>query len=42
MALARFAPGDEPPLGVPCDWIDESYALVSPGKRANRTSAKPR
>ena len=34
---ARFAPGDEPPLGILCDWIDESYALVAPKKRVGRT-----
>jgi predicted DNA-binding protein (MmcQ/YjbR family) len=39
---ARFARGDQPPLGILCDWIDESYALVAPKKRANRTSAGPR
>jgi predicted DNA-binding protein (MmcQ/YjbR family) len=34
---ARFAAGDEPPVGILCDWIDESYALVAPKKRAGRT-----
>ncbi len=29
---ARFAPGDAPPAGMLCDWIDESYALVAPKK----------
>ncbi len=33
---ARFAPSDEPPLGILCDWIDESYALVAPKKRGAR------
>jgi hypothetical protein len=36
------APGDEPPVGILCDWIDESYALVAPKKRVNRSSAGPR
>ena len=48
---ARFAPGDEPPLGILCDWIDESYALVGPKKLVarkpvthgvNRSSARVR
>jgi len=26
---ARFAAGDEPPVGILCDWIDESYRLVA-------------
>ncbi|MDP9105869.1 MAG: MmcQ/YjbR family DNA-binding protein [Candidatus Eremiobacteraeota bacterium] len=39
---ARFEHGDEPPLGILCDWIDESYALVAPKQRANRTSPGPR
>ena len=29
---ARFGPGDKPPVGILCDWIDESYALVAPKK----------
>lgn len=33
---ARFAPGDAPPLGILCDWIDESYALVAPKKLVAR------
>ena len=39
---ARFGGDDKPPVGILCDWIDESYALVAPKKRANRTSAGPR
>ena len=38
---ARFRPGDKPPVGILCDWIDESYALVAPKKLA-RTSVGPR
>ncbi len=33
---ARFTVGDEPPMGILCDWIDESYTLVAPKKRATR------
>jgi predicted DNA-binding protein (MmcQ/YjbR family) len=29
---AQFAPGDDPPVDLLCDWIDESYRLVA-GKR---------
>jgi len=47
---ARFAPGDQPPVGILCDWIDDSYALVAPKKlvalpaarRADRSPAGPR
>ncbi len=35
---ARFAHGDEPPLGILCDWIDESYALVAPKKLVARAA----
>ncbi len=38
---ARFAPGDEPPLGILCDWIDESYALVAPKKLKTRAEKAP-
>jgi predicted DNA-binding protein (MmcQ/YjbR family) len=38
---ARFALGEAPPVGILCDWIDESYALVAPKKLA-RSSAGPR
>ncbi len=38
---ARFARGDRPPLGILCDWIDESYALVAPKKRVARPAEKP-
>jgi predicted DNA-binding protein (MmcQ/YjbR family) len=38
---ARFGRGAEPPVGILCDWIDESYALVAPKKIA-RSSAGPR
>jgi predicted DNA-binding protein (MmcQ/YjbR family) len=34
---ARFRPGDKPPAGILCDWIDESYALVAPKKLAARS-----
>ena len=36
---ARFASGDRPPVGILCDWIDESYALVAPKKRVTRPAA---
>jgi predicted DNA-binding protein (MmcQ/YjbR family) len=39
---ARFAPGDQPPAGILCDWIDESYAVVAPKRVANRSPGKPR
>jgi predicted DNA-binding protein (MmcQ/YjbR family) len=40
---ARFSPGEQPPVGILCDWIDESYALVAPRKRlANRSPRGPR
>jgi predicted DNA-binding protein (MmcQ/YjbR family) len=29
---ARFTAADEPPLGILCDWVDESYRLVAPKK----------
>jgi predicted DNA-binding protein (MmcQ/YjbR family) len=36
---ARFAAGDEPPLGILFDWIDDSYALVAPKKLVARLAA---
>lgn len=48
---ARFASSDRPPVGILCDWTDESYALVAPKKlvaqhavarRANRSPGGPR
>ena len=27
---ARFAPGDDPPVDILCDWVDESYRAVAP------------
>jgi predicted DNA-binding protein (MmcQ/YjbR family) len=36
---ARFGRGDKPPVGILCDWIDESYALVAPKKLAARRPA---
>lgn len=29
---AKFAPGDEPPLPVLLDWLDESYRAIAPKK----------
>jgi predicted DNA-binding protein (MmcQ/YjbR family) len=37
---ARFAFGDRPPVGILCDWIDESYALVGPKKLVARLTEK--
>jgi predicted DNA-binding protein (MmcQ/YjbR family) len=37
---ARFGRGDKPPVGILCDWIDESYALVAPKKLVARISEK--
>ena len=37
---ARFALTDRPPVGILCDWIDESYALVAPKKRVGRGGGK--
>lgn len=31
-----FGPDDEPPVGVLCQWIDESYRSVAPRKLARR------
>jgi predicted DNA-binding protein (MmcQ/YjbR family) len=35
---ARFETSDKPPVGILCDWIDESYALVAPKKLVVRLS----
>ena len=37
---ARFALAGRPPVGILCDWIDESYALVAPKKRVVRPAAR--
>ena len=29
---SRFAPGDEPPVDILCDWIEESYRAIAPKK----------
>jgi predicted DNA-binding protein (MmcQ/YjbR family) len=37
---ARFGPSDKPPVGILCDWIDDSYALVAPKKPVARLTEK--
>ena len=29
---SRFAPGDQPPVDILCDWIEESYRAIAPKK----------
>jgi predicted DNA-binding protein (MmcQ/YjbR family) len=39
---ARFAPGDDPPLPVLRQWIDESYRAVAPKRLVAQLSPAPR
>jgi predicted DNA-binding protein (MmcQ/YjbR family) len=36
---ASFEPGDQPPVEMLCDWIDESYQAVAPAKLAAEARA---
>jgi hypothetical protein len=41
LIAARFAPGDEPALGILCVLIGESYALAAPKKLPARAEKAP-
>ena len=38
---SRFAPGQDPPVDILCDWIEESYRAVAPKKLVTELDARP-